>query len=255
MQLSSFKIIITGGAQGMGAHFARRLAEAGAQVAAGDVNEAGLAQLVETTRGLPGKVHVRKLDVANEAEVGAFVDWAAGAMGGLNGLINNAGILRDGLLVKKDRTTGQIAKLSKEHWDQVIGVNLTGATLMVRDTVAKMAATEQRPGVIVNMSSIARHGNRGQSNYSAAKAALAANTVTWAREFAPFGIRVGAIAPGMIETPMTQSMNQKARDALVANIPVGRIGVPEDIWLAVKFVLECDYFSGDTIDVHGGLVM
>ena len=255
MQLSSFKIIITGGAQGMGAHFARRLAEAGAQVAAGDVNEAGLAQLVETTRGLPGKVHVRKLDVANEAEVGAFVDWAAGAMGGLNGLINNAGILRDGLLVKKDRTTGQIAKLSKEHWDQVIGVNLTGATLMVRDTVAKMAATEQRPGVIVNMSSIARHGNRGQSNYSAAKAALAANTVTWAREFAPLGIRVGAIAPGMIETPMTQSMNQKARDALVANIPVGRIGVPEDIWLAVKFVLECDYFSGDTIDVHGGLVM
>jgi len=255
MQLSSFKIIITGGAQGMGAHFARRLAEAGAQVAAGDVNEAGLTQLVEATRGLPGKVHARKLDVANEAEVGAFVDWAAGAMGGLNGLINNAGILRDGLLVKKDRTTGQIAKLSKEHWDQVIGVNLTGATLMVRDTVAKMAATEQRPGVIVNMSSIARHGNRGQSNYSAAKAALAANTVTWAREFAPFGIRVGAIAPGMIETPMTQSMNQKARDALVANIPVGRIGVPEDIWLAVKFVLECDYFSGDTIDVHGGLVM
>ncbi len=255
MQLSSFKIIITGGAQGMGAHFARRLAEAGAQVAAGDVNEAGLAQVIEATRGLPGKVHVKKLDVANEAEVGAFVDWAAGAMGGLNGLINNAGILRDGLLVKKDRTTGQITKLTKEHWDQVIGVNLSGATLMVRDTVAKMAATEQRPGVIINMSSIARHGNRGQSNYSAAKAALAANTVTWAREFAPFGIRVGAVAPGMIETPMTQGMNQKARDALVANIPVGRIGVPEDIWLAVKFVLECDYFSGETIDVHGGLVM
>ena len=255
MQLSSFKIIITGSAQGMGAHFAHRLAEAGAQVAAGDVKEDGLAQLAEATRGLPGKVFTRKLDVANEAEVAAFVDWAAGAMGGLNGLINNAGILRDGLLVKKDRTTGQIIRLSKDHWDQVIGVNLTGATLMVRDTVAKMAATDQRPGVIVNLSSIARHGNRGQSNYSAAKAALAANTVTWSREFAPFGIRVGAVAPGMIETPMTQGMNQKARDALVANIPVGRIGVPEDIWLAVKFVLECDYFSGDTIDVHGGLVM
>ena len=104
-------------------------------------------------------------------------------------------------------------------------------------------------------SSIARHGNRGQSNYSAAKAALAANTVTWAREFAPFGIRVGAVAPGMIETPMTQGMNQKARDALVAAIPVGRIGLPEDIWLAVKFVLECDYFNGRTIDVDGGLAM
>ena len=104
-------------------------------------------------------------------------------------------------------------------------------------------------------SSIARHGNRGQSNYTAAKAALAANTVTWSREFASFGVRVGAVAPGMIETPMTQGMNQKARDALVANVPVGRIGLPEDIWLAVRFVLECDYFNGRTIDVDGGLSM
>jgi 3-oxoacyl-[acyl-carrier protein] reductase len=255
MELSKLKIIVTGAAQGMGAHFARRLAEAGAQVAAGDVKEDGLAELAESAKGLPGKVHVRKLDVASEADVGGFVEWAHGAMGGLNGLVNNAGILRDGLLVKKDRTTGAIATLTKEQWDQVIAVNLTGATLMVRDVVAKMAATEQRPGVIVNMSSIARHGNRGQSNYSAAKAALAANTVTWSKEFAAFGIRVGAVAPGMIETPMTQGMNQKARDALVAAVPVGRVGVPEDIWLAVKFVLECDYFNGRTIDVDGGLAM
>jgi len=255
MQLSQLKIIVTGAAQGMGAHFARRLAEAGAQVAAGDVKEDGLAQLAESAKGLPGKIHTRKLDVSSEADVGSFVDWAHGAMGGLNGLVNNAGILRDGLLVKKDRTTGAITKLSKDQWDAVVGVNLTGATFMVRDTVAKMVATEQKPGVVVNMSSIARHGNRGQSNYVSAKAALAANTVTWSREFASFGIRVGAVAPGMIETPMTQGMNQKARDALVANIPVGRIGLPEDIWLAVKFVLECDYFNGRTIDVDGGLMM
>jgi len=253
MQLSTLKIIVTGAAQGMGAHFARRLAEAGAQVAAGDVKEDGLTALAESTRGLPGKVHTRKLDVASEADIGAFVDWAAGAMGGLNALINNAGIIRDGLLVKKDRTTGAVSKLSRELWDAVIGVNLTGATLMVRDTVAKMVATDQRPGVIVNMSSIARHGNRGQSNYVSAKAALAANTRTWSREFTPFGIRVGAIAPGMIETPMTQAMNQKARDAAVAGIPVGRIGEPEDIWLGVKFVIECDFFTGGTIDVDGGV--
>ena len=253
MQLSTLKIIVTGAAQGMGAHFARRLAEAGAQVAAGDVKEDGLTALAESTRGLPGKVHTCKLDVASEADVGVFVDWAAGAMGGLNALINNAGIIRDGLLVKKDRTTGAVSKLSRELWDAVIGVNLTGATLMVRDTVAKMVATDQRPGVIVNMSSIARHGNRGQSNYVSAKAALAANTRTWSREFTPFGIRVGAIAPGMIETPMTQAMNQKARDAAVAGIPVGRIGEPEDIWLGVKFVIECDFFTGGTIDVDGGV--
>jgi 3-oxoacyl-[acyl-carrier protein] reductase len=239
----------------MGAHFATRLAEAGAQVAAGDVKEDGLAALAEATRGLPGKVHTRRLDVASESDVGDFVEWAHTSMGGLNGLINNAGILRDGLLVKKDKTTGAITKLTKDQWDAVIGVNLTGATFMVRDVVAKMVATEQRPGVIVNMSSVARHGNRGQSNYSAAKAALAANTTTWMREFGQYGIRVGAVAPGMIETPMTQGMNQKARDALVANIPVGRIGVPEDIWVAVKFVLECDYFNGRTIDVDGGLAM
>ncbi|MBN9681692.1 MULTISPECIES: SDR family oxidoreductase [unclassified Corallococcus] len=245
MQLKDLKIIVTGGAQGMGAHFAQRIHEAGGQVAVGDVNEEKLA-------ALPAGIHRRKLDVSNEQDVTDFVQWAHGAMGGLNGLINNAGILRDALLVKKDRTTGQIKKLSTADWNAVIGVNLTGATLMVREVVTKMVETDQRPGVIVNMSSIARHGNRGQSNYVSAKAALAANTVTWSREFAPFGIRVGAIAPGMIETPMTQGMNQKARDALVAAIPVGRIGEPEDIWQAVKFIVECDYFNGRTIDVDGG---
>jgi 3-oxoacyl-[acyl-carrier protein] reductase len=255
MQLSDLKIIVTGGASGMGAHFSKRLAEAGAQVAAGDVNEAGLAALAESAKGLPGAIHIRKLDVSNEADIGSFVDWAYEAMGGLNGLINNAGVLRDRLLVKKDRNTGEITKMSREEWQFVIDVNLSGATFIVRDVVAKMLAHEQRPGVIVNISSIARHGNRGQSNYVSAKAALAANTVTWAREFGQFGIRVGAVAPGMIETAMTKGMNQKARDALVAHVPVGRIGEPEDIWLAVKFILECEYFSARTIDVDGGLSM
>ncbi len=248
MQLKDLKIIVTGGAAGMGAHFVQRLLEAGAQVAAGDVNEAGLASL-------PAGAHRRKLDVSSEADVEAFVAWAAEKMGGVNGLINNAGILRDGLLVKKDRETGEVKKLPLDQWNQVIGVNLTGATLMAREVVSTMVKTGAKPGVIVNISSIARHGNRGQSNYTAAKAGLAANTVTWAKEFGAYGIRVGAVAPGMIETPMTQGMNQKARDALVTAIPVGRIGLPEDIWLGVKFILECDYFNARTIDVDGGLSM
>lgn len=260
MKLQDLKIIVSGGAQGMGRHFALRLQEAGAQVAIGDVNDAGLAETVEaakaqTAKGATGKLFARRLDVSNEADVASFVAWAFDAMGGLNALVNNAGILRDGLLVKKDKETGQIKKLTKDQWDAVIGVNLTGATLLARDVVAKMVESNQKPGVIVNISSVARHGNRGQSNYTAAKAALAANTVTWSREFGSYGIRVGAVAPGMIETPMTQGMNQKARDALVSAIPVGRIGVPEDIWVAVKFVLECDYFNGRTIDVDGGLSM
>lgn len=245
MQLRDLKIIVTGGAQGMGAHFATRLLEAGAKVCIGDVNE-------EAMKALPAGINKRRLDVSKEDDVVAFVAWAHEQMGGLNGLVNNAGILKDGLLVKKDRATGAVSKMSLDQFNAVINVNLIGATLMVREVVAKMVEKEQRPGVIVNMSSIARHGNRGQSNYVSAKAALAANTVTWSKEFAPFGIRVGAIAPGMVETPMTKGMNQKALEAFIAKIPVGRIGQPEDLWLAVKFVLECDYFDGQTIDVDGG---
>jgi len=252
MRLEDTKFIVTGGAQGLGRHYTLRLAEAGGQVVAGDVNEAGLASLAEEGKALKGKVHTRKLNVADEADIAGFVGFASEAMGGLNGLVNNAGILRDGLLVKRDRATGTITKLSRADWQAVIDVNLTGATLMARDVVAKMVETQTK-GVIVNISSVARHGNRGQSNYSAAKSALATNTKTWSLEFAPFGIRVGAVAPGMIETPMTAGMNQKARDAMVGLIPVGRIGVPEDIWLAVRFVIECEYFTGRTIDVDGGL--
>ncbi len=248
MRLPDLKIIVTGAGSGMGAHFARQLHAAGARVAAGDINEGAL-------EALPVGIARRRLDVSDEADVTSFVDWSAGELGGLNGLVNNAGILRDGLLVKRDSRTGEIRRLSLADWNAVIAVNLTGATLMVREVVARMLASDSRPGVIVNLSSIARHGNRGQSNYVSAKASLAANTLTWAREFAPHGIRVGAVAPGMIETPMTQGMHGKARDALVERIPVGRIGVPEDIWQAVRFVLECDYFNGRTLDVDGGLSM
>ncbi|GAB4199651.1 MAG: SDR family oxidoreductase [Sandaracinaceae bacterium] len=245
MELKDVKAIVTGAASGMGFHFARRIAEAGGKVAAGDVNEAGLAQ-----HG--AGVVTRKLDVSSSADVAAFTKWAADQMGGLNVVISNAGILRDGLLVKKDKETGEVKVMSDDQFNAVIAVNLTGATYVVREAVAEMVRRGQRPGVVIAMSSIARHGNRGQSNYVSAKAALAANAVTWAKEFSQFGIRAVAIAPGMVETPMTQGMNQKARDAIVATIPVGRIGTPEDLWLGVKFAIECDYLNGTTIDIDGG---
>ncbi len=247
MELKDLHVIVTGAAQGMGAHFARRLHEAGARVAAGDLNEGALAEL-------PAGIERRRLDVADEADVRAFVAWADERLGGLDALVNNAGIIRDGLLVKKDRTTGELQPMPLDQWRAVLDVNLTGAMLMLRETAARMIA-KGRAGVVVNMSSVSRHGNRGQGNYVAAKSALAANTVTWARELGQYGIRVTAIAPGMIETPMTKGMNQKARDALVAAVPVGRIGTPEDIWRAVRFAIECDYFTGRTVDVDGGLSM
>lgn len=246
MQLSDLKIIVTGAARGMGAYFATALAEAGASVVAVDVDEAALA-------ALPQGIHRRRLDVTDSAACDELVAWAEGAMGGLNALVNNAGIIRDGLLVKRDRRTGELRTLSDEQWRAVLAVNLDGPMFMTRAVAARMIGSGTRPGVVVNMASISRHGNRGQSNYVASKAALAANTVTWARELAPHGIRVGAVAPGMVETPMTAGMNQKALDAFVAQIPVGRIGTPHDIWLAVRFVLECDYFNSRTIDVDGGI--
>ena len=248
MELNELKIIVTGGASGMGAHFAQRLSEAGAKVAVGDVDEVRLA-------ALPEGIARRRLDVADRSDVASFVSWAAAELGGLNGLVNNAGIIRDGLLVGKSRRTGEVFRLSAADWDAVLAVNLTGATFMAQEVAAHMLESETRPGVIVNVSSIARHGSRGQSNYVAAKAALAANTVTWMRELSPYGIRVGAVAPGMVETNMTANMNAKAREALIASIPLGRISEPEDIWRAVRFILECDYFTGRTLDVDGGGAM
>ena len=244
MDLDKLKVIVTGGASGLGEHFAKQLRAAGAEVAVGDVNEEGLA-------ALPDGIHRRRLNVADQDDIASFVSWAAEQMGGLNGLINNAGIIRDGLWVGKSRKTGEIRRMSREDWDAVIAINLTGACLMVQEVVAHMIE-QGEPGAIVNISSVARHGNRGQTNYVAAKAALAANTVTWMKEFAPFGIRVGAVAPGATETAMTAGMNQKALDMIRASIPLGRMGQPEDIWRAVKFIFECDYFTGETIDVHGG---
>lgn len=248
MNLADLKVIVTGAASGMGKHFATRLHEAGAAVAVGDLNQAGLAEL-------PDGVHRRGLDVREPDQCEDFCGWAADALGGLNALVNNAGILQDGMLVKKDKQTGQVKKLSDEQWHAVLNTNLHGATYMAREAVAKMVELDSRPGVVVNMSSSARHGNFGQSNYAAAKAALAANTFGWAREWSRFGIRACAIAPGMIATPMTAGMPDKALAALTERIPVGRIGAPEDIWLAVRFCLECDFFNGRTMDVDGGLTM
>lgn len=248
MELNTVKALVTGAASGMGFHFAKRLKELGGEVAACDVNEAGLAEL-------PAGIHRRKVDVSSSSECAALAKWAADAMGGLNVIVSNAGILRDGLLVKKNRETGEVTTMSDEQWNAVINVNLSGATFVVREGVAEMVRRNQKPGVVIAMSSVARHGNRGQSNYVSAKAALAANAVTWCREFAPFGIRAVAVAPGMVETPMTRGMNQKARDAIVATIPVGRIGEPEDLFKAVRFAIECDYVNGFCIDVDGGAAL
>jgi 3-oxoacyl-[acyl-carrier protein] reductase len=253
MQLQDFRIIVTGAASGMGRHFALRLAQSGAQVAAWDLDEAGLSSLAADASGSDGGLHTFVCDVSNEAQVVSRVTAAADAMGGLNGLVNNAGIIRDALLVKKDRTTGAIKKMSLGNWQKVIDVNLTGPFLCTREVAAHCIENGVEAGCIVNISSISRHGNMGQSNYSAAKAGLVADTTLWARELARYKIRVGAIAPGFVRTPILEGMRDDALQKMLGGVPMRRLGEPEELWLAVKFILECDYFTGRCIDVDGGL--
>ncbi len=171
--------------------------------------------------------------------------------GSVGGLINNAGILRDGLLVKfKDGEL--VSKMSLEDWQQVIDVNLTGVFLCGREAAERMIKGG-KPGVIINISSISRAGNMGQSNYSATKAAAHALTVTWAKELARYGIRCASIAPGFINTEMVASMKEEARDKLTSGIPLRRMGEPDEIAQTVEFIFQNDYVSGRCFDIDGAL--
>ncbi len=253
MQLDALKIAVTGGASGMGRYFSLRLAKAGAQVAACDLNEEGLASLTAEAEGLPGSIKTYKVNVANEEDVVGFFEQAWADFDGLNGLINNAGIFRDGLLVKKDRKTGEIRKMSLKHWDQVIAVDLTGPFLCVREFAERHIQGAGGEAVVINISSIARYGNMGQGNYSAAKAGLVADTVVWAKELARYGIRVGAIAPGFVDTPILQGMRPEVLEGMLKAVPLRRVATPEEIFAGVQFIAECGYFTGRCIDIDGGM--
>lgn len=249
MKLDEMKIIVTGAASGLGKCFTTELARAGAHVLACDVDEEGLAALADELPGL----HTFRCDVSTEGEVAAMVAHAVSEMGEVNGLVNNAGIFRDALLITRDRDTGAVSKMSLDQWQHVIDVDLTGPFLCTREVAAQMVERGVNPGVIVNISSSSRHGNRGQTNYSAAKAGLVADTKLWAEELARYGVRVAAVAPGFTQTPILEAMRPEMLDKLLKSVPLGRAAKPEEIWQAVRFVIECDYFTGRCIDVDGGI--
>jgi len=253
MKLEEIRAAVTGAARGLGRCFALSLAAAGARVVAGDVDRAGLRQLRADAEGLPGSLAVAGLDVADEESVAQFFAAADAQLGTANVLINNAGILRDGLLVSGEGSAAR--KLPAVQWRGVLEINLTGPFLVARDFAVRLIERGTRPGVIVNISSLARAGNAGQSSYSSSKAGLDAATRTWALELAPHGIRVGGVAPGVVDTPILEGISPEALEKLEAGIPLGRIGRPEEIWLAVRFILECDFFTGRTIEVDGGAAM
>ena len=255
MNLSDLNVIVTGGASGMGRTFTLQLAAAGANVTIADLNEDSMEEVVAASTDLPGTVHAIRCNVAEEDDVVAMVNGAHEAMGGLNALINNAGIFRDGLLVKKDRETGAIKKMSLKNWNAVIAVDLTGPFLCTREFAAKVIETGTKQSCIVNISSVARHGNQGQTNYSAAKAGLVADTKLWGLELARYGTRVGAVAPGFVDTPILQGMRPDVLEGMLKAVPLRRAADPKEIFQAVRFILECDYFTGRCIDVDGGITI
>jgi 3-oxoacyl-[acyl-carrier protein] reductase len=167
--------------------------------------------------------------------------------------VNNAAVLLDGLLVADE--DGWIRRLPTAQWRKVLDVNLTGQFLVAREVAAGMLERREPEGVIVNLSSLARTGNVGQSVYGASKAALDSATRTWALELAPHGIRVASIAPGVIQTPILENISDEAREGLLSAIPLRRFGDPQEVWLALRFILECGFFTGRVIEIDGGAQM
>lgn len=244
-------IAITGGGRGLGRAMALAFADKGGHVALLDLNQADLDDtraLIEA-RGVRAASYVT--NVADESNMVASLDAVVRDFGRLDVMVNNAGITKDGLLVKsKD---GQVvSKMSLEQWNAVIAVDLTGVFLGGREAAERMIKLGNG-GVIINITSISREGNMGQTNYSAAKAGVAAMTVVWSKELARHGIRTGAIAPGYCATEILTAMKPEVLEKVTAPVPLKRLGQPSEIAHTAVYIAENDFFSGRVVEVDGGL--
>lgn len=251
MQLKDKVVAVTGGARGIGRAIANAFADQGARLALIDMNQSELdaAKADYAARGVTARTY--SLNVSKEDQVVAAFDQIAKDFGRLDVLVNNAGIIKDAVLVKvKDGAV--VSKMTLAQWQAVIDVNLTGVFLCGREAAERMIKLGQG-GVIINISSISRAGNAGQSNYSAAKAGVAAMATTWAKELARFGIRAGAIAPGFIKTDILSGMPPEMLAKMTAPVPLKRLGLAEEIAHTAVFMVENDFFTGRCIDVDGGL--
>ena len=245
--MKGWTAIVTGGARGIGEAIARRLAASGVNVSLWDVMADAAQQTAEAIAAEYGvKAAGLAVDVADEAAVDAAAEKTVATFGGIDILINNAGITRDGLLIR----------MKEEDWDLVLRVNLKGV-FVVTKTVGRVML-KARKGTVVNIASVVGvMGNAGQANYSASKAGVIGLTKTSAKEFAARGVRVNAIAPGYIRTAMTDKLSEDARAKMQALIPLGELGTPEDVAEAAAF-LSSDasrYVTGQVLLVDGGMVM
>ena len=252
MQIKNNNFVITGAAQGLGEAISVALARQGAKLALLDVNAERLDQtLQQCLQAGAADCLAFTCDVASETSVERSFAAIEERLGTVSGLVNNAGILRDGMLVKvKD---GDIVdRMSLQQWQQVIDINLTGVFLCGRAAATSMIRGK-KGGVIVNISSISRAGHIGQSNYAAAKAGVAALSTTWAQELARYNIRSAAIAPGVFETEMVASLKPEAHERITSSVPLQRTGAVEELAHTVGFIIENDYFSGRILELDGGL--
>jgi 3-oxoacyl-[acyl-carrier protein] reductase len=244
MELEGRVAIVTGGSRGIGLGVSHALAEGGARIAVlGRSDETASA----AAKSLPGEDHLGlACDVADGAQVRDAVGAIEEALGPISILVNNAGITRDNILLR----------LKEDEWDEVIATNLKGAFNMTQAVTRGMM--KRRDGVILNISSVVGlTGNAGQANYAASKAGLVGLTKSVARELASRGIRCNAIAPGFIETDMTDVLSEKQREALMQQIPLGRFGIPADVAALVRFLAgpNARYITGQVIAVDGGMWM
>ena len=247
MLLEGKTAVVTGSARGLGKAIALKMAALGANIVLNDIAASdSLDATADEFKAAGYKVAVTRGDVRSSEDVKAMIAAAVEAFGSVDILVNNAGITKD----------KPMAMMSEEDWDIVLDINLKGAFLCTKFAGKQMI--KQKYGRIVNMASVAgRYGNQGQANYSASKAGLIGLTKTTAKEFASRGITCNAVAPGMIQSKMTEVLSEEVKKKYLENIPLGRFGTPEDVANVVVFLASDDasYVTGQVIDIDGGLVM